>query len=64
MERISAKQYCIEKGTIHLLMQSSIPENSQLNMETISYASHRRIWWQCSKGHKWQSTMSDRLVKD
>ena len=63
MEEISVKQYCVEHDIAYLLEQLDIEENQKLDVNKVSYASHKRIWWQCSIGHKWQSAISDRLLK-
>jgi DNA-directed RNA polymerase subunit RPC12/RpoP/very-short-patch-repair endonuclease len=37
-------------------------KNSELNFEpkTLTLGSNRKVWWKCSKGHEWQSTISNR----
>jgi hypothetical protein len=64
MKEISMKQYCEEQERVFLLKQCNLAENNTIELSHISYASHKTIWWQCEKGHKWQSAVCDRLIKD
>ena len=35
-------------------------KNSKLKPENFSPNSDKKVWWKCSKGHEWQSTISSR----
>lgn len=48
----------------YLIRQWSVPENKGFSAEKTGYASHKKIWWVCDQGHKWQAMISDRTKKD
>ena len=50
----SFRQYCHRKGYGFLLEQWMTEENYPLTPDTVTYASHRPVWWRCDKGHTWQ----------
>ncbi|MBQ4558636.1 MAG: zinc-ribbon domain-containing protein [Clostridia bacterium] len=31
-----------------------------LNPEILTLGSGKKVWWKCSKGHKWQARIADR----
>ena len=35
-------------------------KNGNLKPEHFAVNSHKKVWWQCPKGHEWQSTIKDR----
>ena len=35
-------------------------KNGDLNPEQYTVNSHKKVWWKCSKGHGWQTTISHR----
>ena len=39
-------------------------KNGNLTSKDIVIGSHKKIWWQCSKNHEWQSTVKDRIGKN
>lgn len=63
MEKISFRQYCEECNKINLLKECELAENDSFDPTEIRYASHRMIWWQCIRGHKWQAAVSSRTLK-
>ena len=50
----SFRQYCHRKGYGFLLEQWMTEENYPLTPDTVTYSSHRPVWWRCDKGHTWQ----------
>lgn len=64
MENMSLRQYCIRNHKPELVRQWDIPENRDFDPDQTGYASHKKIWWRCDKGHKWQAMISDRVTKD
>ena len=36
-------------------------KNGALTPETVSYASNKKVWWQCEKGHEYQKTVGHRI---
>ena len=35
-------------------------KNKNLTAEDVSPFSSKKVWWQCSKGHEWEATISNR----
>lgn len=64
MEVISLQEYCERNGKTELIRQWSIPENKAFDPLKVGFASHKKIWWACEKGHRWQAMISDRVKKD
>ena len=64
MEEISLQQYCIQNGKEYLTRQWDVPENKDFDPLRTGFASHKKIWWTCEKGHRWQAMISDRVKKD
>ena len=64
MEEVSLLNYCEQKGKTNLIHQWSVPENREFDPLKTGFASHKKIWWVCEKGHKWQAMISDRVKKD
>jgi len=38
-------------------------KNGELKPDQVSYASSRKLWWICEKGHEWQAKVSSRTQK-
>lgn len=36
-------------------------KNSGIDLERVSYASNRKVWWKCKLGHEWKSRVSNRV---
>lgn len=43
-----------------LLQQWDWEANGDLNPEKVTYKNNRKVWWVCSKGHKWDAVVSAR----
>lgn len=37
--------------------------NGELTPETVTYGSHKKVWWQCSEGHAWKAMVFSRTGK-
>ena len=53
-------QYCIEHGRDTLLREWDAARNGGLTPSDVSFGSHQKVWWQCSKGHSWQAKVYSR----
>lgn len=53
--RESLKEYCVRYGREDLLEQWHPTQNGVLTPEEVSFGSHKPVWWQCLRGHEWQS---------
>ena len=38
-------------------------KNGNLKPDEITIGSNRKIWWVCSRGHKWQTTVHERTIR-
>ena len=36
-------------------------EKNDISPDQITYGSHKKVWWKCSKGHEWLSMVPNRL---
>lgn len=59
--RETLADYCRRTERKEILAQWDAEKNLPLTPETVSYGSKRRIWWQCEKGHTWQTTLCTRI---
>lgn len=58
--KMSLRQYCIEHGRDTLLQEWDAARNGGLTPSDVSFGSHQKVWWQCSKGHSWQAKVYSR----
>lgn len=63
MEEISFREYCEQHNEERLLRECKIDGNESFDPSRVGYASHRVVWWQCTKGHRWQASVSTRTCK-
>lgn len=43
-----------------LILEWDYDKNAPLLPTMVSYGSHHKVWWKCSKGHEWQATILNR----
>ncbi|MBE6935617.1 MAG: hypothetical protein E7458_03850 [Ruminococcaceae bacterium] len=60
MGRISLQEYCDARQVPGLLAEWDTAENGALSPRDVSYASHRKVWWRCGRGHLWQARVQSR----
>ncbi len=36
--------------------------NNEISPDEVSCGSHKKVWWICSKGHKWEATVKNRAL--
>lgn len=53
-------EYCISNDRPELLIQWHAGKNEGLTPRQVSYGSKKKIWWQCERGHEWQSSVHTR----
>ena len=39
-------------------------KNGRLTPEMLSFASNKRVWWKCEKGHEWKAVISSRTTSN
>ena len=54
------KQYVSDNA--QLMAEWDWEKNNELNISpySITYGSHKEVWWKCAKGHSWPSIVSNR----
>lgn len=62
--RQTLAEYCTQNGKEYLLEQWSKEKNEGLMPEEVSFGSNRKVWWKCSAGHEWQSTVWSRTSRE
>ena len=58
--RTSFYDFCVKQGHRALLAQWDEVRNAPLTTGNVSFGSHQKVWWQCSKGHSWQAKVYSR----
>lgn len=53
--------YCKEHDTFIFIDQWNKEKNGSLTVHDISYGSHKKVWWKCSKGHEWEAQVKSRI---
>ena len=53
-------QKCIEENRLYLLAEWDMDKNAPLTPWTVTPGSHKKIWWRCDKGHRWQTAVATR----
>lgn len=44
----------------HLLLELDPDLNRDIDVTSLTQGSHKKLWWVCSKGHKWQTSINSR----
>ena len=60
MAETKEKQYVSDNA--QLMAEWDWEKNNELNISpnSLSYGSHKDVWWKCAKGHRWHSIVSNR----
>ena len=48
------------KDNKKLISEYNYKKNGEIDLNTITTGSHKKIWWKCSKGHEWESEVKSR----
>ena len=57
---MSFYDYCVSEDKTELLNQWAMDLNCGLTPHDVAARSHKKVWWICEKGHKYQSVIEDR----
>ena len=52
-------EWCKENNNVQLLNEWN-EEMNKISPKEIGHMSHKYVWWKCSKGHEWESIVSNR----
>ena len=55
--------YCIRTRNQALLSQWDSKKNETNTLQTVSYGSKKKVWWQCSLGHAYAASVSSRTMR-
>ena len=58
--RQSLYAYCRQFHKDALLAEWDDVRNLPLTPESVSYGSHRKVWWRCANGHEWKASVYSR----
>ena len=58
---MAEKKYLIDNA--ELMAEWNWEKNNELNFDpnALTLGSNKKVWWRCSKGHEWQSTINSRI---
>ena len=54
------KTWCEKNEKSYILDEWDYEKNGDLRPESVTYGSHKRIVWKCSKGHIWEAVVKER----
>ena len=52
---------CMEQNRQAILAEWDSESNGVLTAQDVASSSHKLIWWQCEKGHRWQAQINSRI---
>ena len=58
-KRVS-NENCLQKRNPSLAKEWHPTKNGSLTAMDVTFSSHRKVWWLCSKGHEWETTINSR----
>lgn len=53
----SLREFCLQYGREEILGQWHPGKNEGCDADSLSYGSHRKVWWKCGRGHEWESAV-------
>lgn len=58
--KVSLAEWCKENRQEHLITEWCYEKNESITPDTVSKASHKIVWWKCSRGHEWKAQIKSR----
>lgn len=55
---MAEKKYVIDNA--ELMAEWDWERNTNFDPSQLTFGSHQKVWWECSKGHEWQATIVHR----
>ena len=55
--KLSFYDYCMTHSRNDLLLQWHPTKNGTRTPETVTFASHQKVWWICEQGHEWEGSI-------
>ena len=57
MSRQTLHEFCITKKRTSLLDEWDTKLNAPLTPDSVTFGSHKKVWWTCKNGHHWQAAV-------
>jgi hypothetical protein len=58
--KAASAENCLQTINPVLAKEWHPTKNGNLTAKDVTQWSHKKVWWRCSKGHEWQTTIADR----
>lgn len=52
--------WCRQNDKVYILDEWDTIKNGELTPDKVTWGSHKRIHWKCSKGHTWEAVVKER----
>ncbi len=52
------------KDNTELMKEYDYKKNKNIDLDTLTLGSNKKIWWICSKGHEWETSISKRTIRN
>ncbi|MBD5543463.1 MAG: hypothetical protein HDR01_04240 [Lachnospiraceae bacterium] len=57
--KVSLAEWCSENNS-SLCEEWNYEKNKDITPQSVTYGSHAKVWWKCSKGHEWEAQIKSR----
>lgn len=57
--KVTLEEWCIENNS-NLCDEWNYEKNLDITPQSVTYGSHIKVWWKCSKGHEWEAQIKSR----
>lgn len=57
--KVSLVEWCVENNS-NLCDEWNYEKNGEITPQSVTYGSHAKVWWKCSKGHEWEAQVKSR----
>ena len=58
--RVTLAEWCSENNS-NLCEEWNYEKNIGITPQLVTYGSHVKVWWKCSKGHEWKAEIKSRI---
>ena len=59
-DKSTFEKWCKETQNEKLLMEWDYDKNGDIRPDTVTKASHKKVWWKCAEGHEWEAQIKSR----
>lgn len=57
--KVTLAEWCRENNS-NLCDEWNYEKNMDITPQSVTYGSHAKVWWKCSKGHEWEAQIKSR----